>query len=104
MKTASLGSISTGTLRTEDLLETFADELEYHVQRNADEWCSDAGRHNRDLYLKLVNDAREIGEEGHPDYESEEASEIVSELQDKLGDFAGPYCYFGTLESDGADL
>ena len=96
MKYASLGSISSGTLLAADLLETFADELEDHVQRNAEEWCSDAGRRARDAYMNLVHEAREI--------DPEEASELIGELQDALGKFAPPYTYFGTHEGDGADF
>ena len=32
------------------------------------------------------------------------ASEIISTLEDALGEFAKPYCYFGALEGDGADF
>lgn len=99
MKYASLGSISTGTLRSEDLLDTFASELEYHVQRNAAEWCSEEGRARRDRYLALVGDAREV------DPDSEKASEIVNvDLIDALQEFAAPYCYFGSINGDGADF
>jgi hypothetical protein len=98
MKYAQLGSISTGTLRTEDLLEAFASELEYQVQRNADEWCSDAGRERRDNYVKLIDDASNI------DPDDEDAAEIVTELENALQDFAPAYCYFGAVEGDGADF
>ncbi len=94
---ASIGSVSSGTLRTEDLLDAFASELEYHVQRNADEWCSDDGRQERDRYLALINEAREI------DPESYDADEIIVELSDSLQDFAAPYCEFGAHPGDGAD-
>lgn len=60
MKYASFGSISSGTMRDADLLDTFASELEYHVQRNAEEWCSDAGRAERDRLVDLINGAREF--------------------------------------------
>lgn len=98
MQYASLGSISSGTLRTEDLLEAFASELEYHVQRNADEWCSDAGRERRDVLMALLDDASDV------DIESDDASDIVAQLQDALQEFAPPYCHFGNCEGDGADF
>ena len=98
MKYASIGSISHGTLRTEDLLATFADEIEYQVQRNADEWCSDQGRIDRNNFLRLANEAREIDPDG------EDAAELIDELGDTLEHFAPPYCYFGANEGDGSDF
>ena len=95
MKYASLGSISSGTLLAADLLETFADALEDHVQRNAEEWCSDAGR--RDAYMNLVHKAREI--------DPDDAAELVNELlPDALDEFAPPYTYFGSHEGNGSDF
>ena len=94
MKYASLGSISTGTLRTEDLLDSFADELEYHVTRNAELPLVE-----REHLTKLVWDAREV-----TDFDSEEAADLSRELWDALGQFAPPYCYFGSIEGDGADF
>jgi hypothetical protein len=99
MNYASLGSISHGTCRTEDLLETFVRELEYHVSRNAEEWCSDNGRKDRDRLMVLIAEAY-----GIEDFESEEARDIACELQDELNMFAPPYCYFGSNEGDGSDF
>ena len=100
MKYASLGSISSGTLRAADLLGTFADELEYHVQRNAEEWCSDDGRKRRDELLALVTETRD----GSIEDEGDLADAVLEELQDALGEFAPPYTYFGAHEGDGADF
>jgi hypothetical protein len=105
MKYAQLGSISHGTLRDEDLLDAFASELEYHVQRNADEWCSDEGRAERNRLLKLVTEAQDMLSPSE-DVETldENASELVNELNDELNAFAPPYCYFGNTEGDGSDF
>lgn len=97
MRYASFGSISSGTMRTEDLLEAFTSELEYQVQQNAEAWCHDDGRAERDRYLALVKEASEA------DPEDEGAVEIVSDLVDALTEFAPPYAYFGSNEGDGAD-
>jgi len=78
---AQIGSISHGTLRTEDLLSAFADELEWLTGPN-----------------DLSKEAQEINPE------SEEASELVNDLIDALQELAPPYCYFGAHEGDGADF
>lgn len=91
IKYARIGAISSDTLRTEDLLLAFADELEYHVQRNK-------GARGIDISAKrkLVREAYAV------DAESEDANEIVQELSDALETFAPPYAYFGSNECDGA--
>lgn len=98
MKYPSIGSISHGTLRTEDLLSAFADALEDCVQHNAEMWCSDEGRATRDEMLTAVAEAREL------DPESKEAGEMLADLEVLLDQFAPPYTYFGVHEYDGADF
>lgn len=82
------GSVSTGTLRNEDLLDSFADELEF--------CCSNHGA-EVSQYADLLKEAREI------DPDDENASEVVENLVDALNEFAAPYSYFGSLPGDGAD-
>lgn len=94
MKYASIGTISHATLRTEDLLTAFADELEYQVQRNAE-----LPLKHRQAQIGLVNDAREV-----TDFDSEDASELIHELEAALNEYAAPYCYFGAHEGDGSDF
>jgi len=77
MVKATIGTISHGTLRPEDLLRAFADELEY---LDAD------GK-----YAELIAEARA-------------GDDVVAELEDALNEFAPPYCYFGAHPSDGADF
>jgi len=91
---ASIGSVSSGTLRTEDLLQTFVDELERVLKRQPRSF-------KRRPYRKLLNDATHamrVVADGIV------ADDLVNELQDALSDFAPPYCYFGTVEGDGADF
>lgn len=105
MAYASFGSVSSGTMRREDLLETFASELEYQIQRNAEEWCSDEGRARRDSLLDLVHGAYELSgllEEEGSETESD-PDEVIQELADALNEFAPPYGYFGSHPGDGAD-
>lgn len=89
---AQLGSISSGTLRTEDLLETFADELECLVRQHGWLYDDDSG------VKKLMRDATEA------DPETEDAASIVDDLINALNEYAPPYATFGAHEGDGADF
>ena len=76
-----LGSISTGTLRTEDLLEAFHSTI-------AESGTPPA-----------------LAEDGYADggkaYSDEELLEVYTEQLESL---CPPFVYFGTLEGDGADF
>jgi len=92
MNRVHIGSISTGTLRTEDLLEAFAAEL-------------DSIRGTSKAHYQLVFDAqnRYYLDDGRDERE-EEAGELVSELMDALNEFSPPFVYFGSHPGDGADF
>ena len=77
-----IGSISTGTLRPEDLLPTFARELERHAPDH-----------------HLVTEANNILV-----WDDGGASELINEIQDELQNHCPPFVYFGSLEGDGADF
>lgn len=99
---ASFGSISSGTMRDDDLLPAFADELEYQLERQS-------RRFARKEYRALIREARralrhmEDGTVKQAEAAEESASEIISDLMDRLTDFAPPYAYFGAHPGDGAD-
>lgn len=81
-----IGSISHGTLRTEDLIQEFIYTLK---QLDTEK-----------QYAKLIEEAEAI-----TDFESEEAEEILNEdLFNALNELAPPYFYFGAHEGDGADF
>ena len=95
MKTTRIGSISHGTLRTEDLLPDFVSllrELGHRGKRNG----------AFDRASRIVNLSARHGE--IPEGLREEADELVNDLGDLLDGFAPEYCYFGTLEGDGSDF
>lgn len=100
MTAAELGSISSGTLRTEDLLEALADELEGILQ-------AEDGGADPDV-MQVIREARElldVGPDNWTDHQQEAASWLVNEdLMDALNEHAPPYCYFGAHEGDGADF
>lgn len=93
-RTATLGTISHGTLRTEDLLHAFADELEAIGSESKDSQLVDEARAVLTLSQAGWTDIRD----------SEEAAELVNALQDALNEYAPSYCYFGTNEGDGSDF
>ena len=100
-KTAALGTVSSGTLLHEDLLDSFAAELEWQIERNANYFqSSDAMRTQRDLLHSLIWDAREIVIDSYDD----DASGTIDRLIDALQEFAPAYSYFGAHCGDGANF
>lgn len=96
MKYASIGSISEATLRTQDLLEAFADTLQSLCDDNPD-------HESHDTHQSLVSQAYSILDECEDLDENDDAIWLVNEdLPDALNEHAAPYCYFGTHIGDGA--
>jgi hypothetical protein len=83
-----IGSVSEGTLRTEDLIEAFAAEL--HAV-------------NREQATRILGSYQP---EGSPeDYCAEEDEhDMLDELMCALDAEAPPYCYFGAHHGDGASF
>jgi len=93
MKQIQLGSVCSGTHRTEDLIPTLADEL------STMEFTVEGVELLRQVekFLGAPNDTL-------PDWDSEDAIYILDELFNKLDEHAPPHMYFGALEGDGADF
>ena len=91
-----LGSISTGTLRTEDLLPIFADTLK------ALPWL-DGIQSNSVMFSELLADADKYQSVDTED-DAEIASEVLENLTEALSAICPPFVYFGTLPGDGADF
>jgi hypothetical protein len=105
LRPASFGSVSSGTLRSEDLLNALHSELEWQVQRNGAFLACPENFPLRDRCAKLLGEASDaFGEDGETLTEEgeEHASEIISDLCDCLSEFAPSYGYFGAHEGDGA--
>ena len=117
MAQVHIGSISTGTLRTEDLLEEFAWEL--HRLDNDSTLPEDVEK------LRSSSHDMEEGNDGFGErclncdeleddlgllcYEAregirEQASYLVQELSAALNAYAPIFCYFGSHPGDGADF
>ena len=78
-----IGTISHGTLRTEDLLEAFSDELDFRVKKAAPH----PGARNPD-HDKLIGEARDWLEANEPDeeegYQVRKGSEAVDGRNAKI--------------------
>tara|TARA_R100000750_G_C2275263_1_gene69073 strand:- start:124 stop:531 length:408 start_codon:yes stop_codon:yes gene_type:complete len=84
MRKIQLGSVSTGTLRTEDLIDALSGEIKYLEIPNAQ---------------KILSEANEI-----TDFDTENASFILEEMFEKLNEYAPPHMQFGSHDSDGANF
>lgn len=106
IKPASIGSISHGTLRTEDLLSAFASELEWQINRNGEYFSQPEHFAFRNKLCNLVGEAQDAwNEDGETLQDEDLASEMVNGLQDVLSNnFAPMYGYFGSHEGDGSDF
>ena len=96
MTYANIGTVSEGTLRSEDLLDTFAGTLTSLAKADGNEGALTLAREAHAMLERYWGD----DEASQPS--DEELSEMVNALQDALDEFAPPYCYFGTHEGDGA--
>lgn len=108
LKPSCLGSVSTATLRTEDLLSAFLHELEWQTRSNGDYYSLPENRAERDKLANLVGEAQDCFTEDGEGIDADKldlADELVNEtLPDALTIFAPPYCYFGAHPGDGADF
>ena len=93
-----LGSISHGTLRTEDLLPAFAyalGALAHNSISNTSVFKSEAMAEIWQGAIDIINTPDDIHLDIH---------EVIDELQDALQEYCPTFVYFGTLEGDGADF
>ncbi|MGA7239440.1 MAG: hypothetical protein WBY44_27410 [Bryobacteraceae bacterium] len=88
-KNRNIGSISSGTMRSEDLIPTFI----YELKRQ---------RPMRRQHKQLVRDV-EQRMESDDYYSGDDASDDLESLFDALGEYAPEHFYFGSHVGDGAD-
>src|SRR5690606_1963818 len=91
MTRVRLGTVIHGTLRTEDLVPAFLEELK-------------ALDPDRAAYYVERIPAEALEDEDHIWWQTGEAMWMVEELFDILNEYAPPFCYFGSLEGDGSDF
>lgn len=87
MKQGTLGSISTGTLVDEELVKAMSNTLKELDEEN--------------MFSRLILEA-ELALDKPDTYADME--ELIFDLEEALGEFAPPCCYFGGNECDPADL
>ena len=100
-----IGSISTGTLNPEDLLPTFARELERHAPGHALVTAANAIQAREEYPDCDDNDcACDQGSCDHRVIQGGGASELINEIQDELQNYCPPFVTFGAHPGDGADF
>jgi hypothetical protein len=87
-----VGSYSSDTMRSRDLIPAFIDALRSVDEKRADE--IENAEENKGVFEWL--ETAGIGDE------TDEASDLVNELFDVLNEYCPPYCSFGSTEGDGA--
>ena len=90
----NIGTVIHGTLRNEDLLPAFTQELTYlsDAQHPLIEEINNFKWYSEDIRLDI------------DDSQQEYASDLVNDLMDALNEYAPPHTYFGTIEGDGSDF
>lgn len=83
-----IGSVSTATMRNEDLIPSFCEELRYLGHRSK-------------VLTGIEREVNKVNTDKY--YESEESSFDLESLFDMLNAHSLPYMYFGSHPGDGAD-
>jgi hypothetical protein len=102
--TAQIGTVSHGTMRPQDLIPCFLEELgarQVNLSKFAlkfRELQSEA-----DAFLHKLHVWGVILDDNDPWWDSEESAQMLEALFDALGELAPPYCYFGSHPGDGCD-
>ena len=98
-----LGSISTGTLPTEDLLQAF----KYTMGELTHDPVSNLSKYPTEAMAKLWDEAIHlIGTDQWWTLDPEDSGvdDLLNDLTDALDELCPPFVYFGTLEGDAADF
>lgn len=100
MTKATIGTVSHGTMRPEDLIPDFLGELCYLAGKEAlESWPYATRVRECEEVLALLTETEEPSVN---DYET--ANQCVEWLFDTLGEYAPPFCYFGAHKGDESDF
>ncbi len=98
------GTISSGTLRPEDLIPAFADTLDLRLGELADEQHA-RGRPLSPELFRALSDLEEVKSRVDGGYaEAEDADADLEWLEETLSHYAPPGHWFGAHPGDGADF
>ena len=106
MTTASIGTVSHGTLNEDDLIEAFWNELEWQLGRQervpgTDE-CKELDKLRENVLGRIQDSCWD--ENGDLIEDMDVIDEAIIDLCDALDTFAPAYCYFGAHMGDGSDF
>jgi hypothetical protein len=107
LRCAAFGTVSHGTLRTADLIDSLGGELERLVFMSGAYFAAPENHMERDRLLAVAFDAFEtLNEDGSEVAEGkdEEAQDCLTELFDALSTFAPAYSDFCACPGDGSDF
>jgi len=96
-ETPGLGSVSSGTMRVQDLIPAFMGVLEQYAPEKAETLKDD----HDEIFAWL--DADEDEQDNEPDVADDADIFLNESLWDALSELAPPFVYFGSNPGDGAD-
>ncbi len=101
---AKLGSVSSGTMRSEDLIPVFIEALDdIREAISLDNSIPETDRVATVSRLDIMLGEIEQRMNAEDYFATDEADHDLENLTDLLNEFAPPYAYFGSHEGDGAD-
>lgn len=101
----NLGSVSSATMRAEDLIPAFMDCVQGIIDDlpSDDETALHLSEELAQIEARIYRGEDDGGTERAEYWESDDAQFDLETLFDLLNEFAPPYCYFGAHPGDGAD-
>ena len=107
-KVAELGSVSSGSMREEDLIHAFHDALDVLDPKRASDFAFELDALSKhwvnDTYgCHFDHDAQVTDKDGDKMSVADLAHYVCEELFDALNEYAPSYCYFGSHPGDGSD-
>jgi hypothetical protein len=91
-----IGTLIHGTLRNEDLLQAFSDELARIDLARFEEVI----KHDAHLFAESAN----LTIDGIVEGLGQHVDDVINDLMDALNEYAPAHAYFGTLEGDASDF